>query len=258
MKMTLQKISKKSMVFAMALGVFATSCTKENPTAPNLPPSTSMSMDNSFSGAANKTESGIYYGLSALAVGHFNTILAVNLAVPVASFKEAFKHEAVYDVNKKEWVWSYNVVSGVTYTAKLHASLDGDNVKWSMLVSQENGFQDFEWYTGVSKKDGSAGTWSLNKAANAKVAYIQIEWSKDATAGTSQTKFTHVEPVVGNGNYILWKSTADAEFNRYYDIYKDQALTQIMWNSSDRHGKVIDSGNASHCWNTVQEDGACQ
>ena len=32
-----------------------------------------------------------------------------------------------------------------------------------------------------SKKDGSAGTWSLNKAANAKVAYIQIEWSKDAS-----------------------------------------------------------------------------
>ena len=265
MKSTIKNQSKKLLVLAMALGVFATSCKKENPEAPDLPPSSSMSMDNSaFGGGANKTQGGFYFSASALLVGYFNTIIVVNLAVPVASFKEAFKHEAVYDVNAKEWVWSYNVVLGTTYTAKLHASEDGDNINWKMVVSQQGGFQDFVWYTGVSKKDGTSGTWSLNKSATDKVGYIDIAWSKNEGAGTAETKFTYSEPnQAGTGNYILWKQTADAEFNGHYDIYDKGKLelTQIMWNKTDGHGKVIGADLVSHCWDTaanMQADIVCK
>lgn len=261
MKSTIKNQSKKLLVLAMAIGVFATSCKKENPDAPALPPTSSMSMDNSaFGGGSNKTETGVYFGISALLVGYFNTIIVVNLAVPVASFKEAFSHEAVYDVNKKEWVWSYNVVAGSTYTAKLHASEDGDNIKWTMVISQQNGFQDFTWYTGVSKKDGTSGTWSLNKDVLSPVSYIDIAWSKNDAAGTAETKFTYVEPMQpGAGNYILWKKSTDAEFDGHYDIY-DKAkleLTQIMWNSTDKHGKIIGADTVSHCWDTMQQDVTC-
>jgi hypothetical protein len=260
MKSTIKNQSKKFLVLAMALGVFATSCKKDNPAAPALPPSSSMSMDNSFDGSSNKTESGWNFGVASLAVGVYNTVLAVNLAVPVAAFKEALKHEAVYDVNKKEWVWSYNVVVGVTYTVKLHASESGDNINWTMVISQQNGFQDFTWYTGVSKKDGTSGSWSLNKDVYTPVSYVDIEWSKDAAAGTAQTKFSYVEPSQsGTGNYILWRKTADVEFNAHYDIYDKSKteLTQIMWNSTDRHGKYILPDTTSHCWDTAQQDVNC-
>ncbi|MFM7022120.1 MAG: hypothetical protein ACKOXB_04020 [Flavobacteriales bacterium] len=254
MNSTIKKQSKKFLVLALALGVFATSCKKENPEAPDLPPSSSMTMDNSaFGGGANKTEGGVYFTASALLVGYFNTVIVVNLAVPVAAFKEAINHEAVYDVNAKEWVWSYNVVVGTTYTVKLHASESGENINWKMVISQKNGFQDFVWYTGVSKKDGTSGTWSLNKDVYTPVTYVDIEWSKNETAGTAQTKFIYSEPnQAGTGNYILWKKTADAEFDGHYDIYDKgkSELTQIMWNKADGHGKVIDKDNVSHCWDT--------
>ncbi len=258
MKSTIKNQSKKLLVLVVALGVFATSCKKDNPAAPSLPPSSSMSMDNSaFGGGSNKTEGGITFGLVSLAVGFYNAIIVVNLAVPVASFKEAMKHEAVYDVNAKEWVWSYNVlVNSITYTAKLHASESGDNINWKMLVSQQGGFTDFEWYTGVSKKDGTSGSWSLNKAADNKVAYLTIDWSKDDKAGTNQSKFTYVEPnQTGTGNYILLKTTTDIEFDGHYDVYDNakKELTQIMWNKSDKHGKVIDKDGLGHCWDTAQK-----
>ncbi|MCX6181938.1 MAG: hypothetical protein NT150_08440, partial [Bacteroidetes bacterium] len=194
MKSTIKNQSKKLLVLAMALGVFATSCKKENPAAPELPPASSMSMDDSFQNGTNKTE-GLASGLCALAMLQWNATIFVNVAVPVASFKEAFNHEAVYDVNTKEWVWSYNiVVAGKTFTAKLQASASGDEINWKMVVSQQGGFSNFVWYTGVSRKDGTAGTWSLNKEVLTPVTYLNIEWSKDASDASAKTKFMYVEP----------------------------------------------------------------
>jgi len=262
MKSTIKNQSKKLLIVAMALGVFATACKTTNPTAPSLPPSSSMNMDNSYSGGqSNKTASGLNCAAAVTAIGWFDLIIDLNVAIPVASFNEAMKHEAVYDANAKEWVWSYNVVVvGITYTANLHASESGDNINWKMVISQQGGFQNFTWYTGVSKKDGTSGTWSLIKSPNANVSFLDIAWNKNSSAGTADTKFTYVEPnQSGTNSYVWWKLTTDIEYNGHYDIYNasNQQLTQIMWNKTNKNGEIISADSTTHCWDNTQQDIIC-
>ncbi len=258
MNLSFVKHKKSLAIIALATTMTFASCNKDKD-APALPSVTSMDAGTSDFGGSAKTE-GVAYGLVTLGIAYWNTAIAINLAVPVASFKEAFNHTAVYDSKAKEWIWSYDVKVGfLTYTANLHASEDGDNIKWKMLLSQKSGFQNFEWYTGTSKKDGTSGQWKLNKDVTSPTGYIQIDWTK-ASDGTHSTKFLLTDPNdVNYTSYIDYSVTNETEFNGHYNIFEvGKGLTQVMWNKTDKHGKVINNASTSYCWDNATNDVTCQ
>ncbi|MFZ9848672.1 MAG: hypothetical protein ACO3EE_11040 [Flavobacteriales bacterium] len=260
MKSFITRQSKKVAIVALAVGLMTTSCNKDKD-APALPAATSMDFSSSSLTGSNKTE-GIAYGYVTAGMYYWNSVIALNIAVPVASFKEAFNHEAKYSSKDKDYVWSYDVVvKGTKYTANLHGKVDGDEVAWKMLVSQQGGFQNYEWYTGTSKLDGTSGQWKLNKGATSgTVNYLIIDWTNNSTNSTHSTKFTVSDANdTAYGNYINYYVNTDAEFNGHYDIYDaaKKELTQVMWSTADRHGKVIGPLGNSACWDSATNDVSC-
>jgi hypothetical protein len=260
MKSFITRQSKKMAVLALAVGLMATSCNKDKD-APALPAATSMEFSSTSLSGSKKTD-GLAYDLVSFGMTYWNTVIAANIAVPVASFKEAFNHEAKYSSKDKDYVWSYDVVvKNIKYTANLHGKVDGDKVAWKMLVSQQGGFQDYEWYTGTSKVDGTSGQWKLNRGATSgTVTYLTIDWTNNSSNSTHSTKFTLSDANdVNFGNYINYYVNTDAEFNGHYDVYDavKKELIQIMWSTADRHGKVIGADLESSCWDSATNDVNC-
>ncbi len=117
----------KSILIIIALGLFSSGCTKQQP-EPELPPPGSfvMEIDGMWT---NSPAPGDYPGIlstsnflfAAANIYWWNSVLTVQLAVPVAAFLESFNHEPVWDNTAKAWIWSYSVnVNNDTYLAQLH------------------------------------------------------------------------------------------------------------------------------------------
>ena len=175
----------KNLIFAaiIAGSLLNVSCKKDPADAPTIPPQSSLNIDFSDFQGSGKTDTlitgeGSYWGRSITHVVIWNIVLTVNLAIPVASFKEAMNHTPKYVSKKKGWLWQYTVNHATgTYTAKLYGKKESGEVHWEMLISKAGSYDDVEWYTGISQDDNTAGTWTLNKNAQNAQAYMEVTWS---------------------------------------------------------------------------------
>jgi hypothetical protein len=148
-------MTSKMIIYVTGILVFFTviiiACEKEKKTsAPELPPLSTISMQVDDLSMAEKA-AGSYSNIitAALATGYWNTVLTAYLAVPVASYAEAFNHPA-QRLDNNTWEWTYQVVvQDTTYTANLFAFIESDGINMEMHISKEGGFQDFVWYTGT-------------------------------------------------------------------------------------------------------------
>lgn len=280
----------KKLVFAFALllsfSVFQ-SCQKdsiENPeeqVAPTLPPAESFIMP--FTGYEDIDTTGLihngelderggptsfrnwFYAGSNIVV--WNVILGVNMAIPVASFMEAFNHDAVYD-GQGAFVWSYDFNLGNdTFLAELSARLINGNqdVEWVMNISKVGGFTNVEWYRGVTSRDNSRATWTLNHRPNNPEPLIDILHERDIATNQISTRYTNLIPNnENNGDYIEYKTLVNSDFNRSYDVFRANTneLLEIEWNAPSREGRVRNpdffNDNDWRCWDQDLRDTDCQ
>ena len=202
---------------------------------------------------------------SALNVLVWQTVVNVTMAVPVATFGEAFNHDPVF-IGNDTYEWKYNVRDGFkVYTCTLTGQLlNADNdVDWTMTVSLRNGFQDFVFYTGTTSNDGRTAVWNLNHEPNAPEAFLNIAYS-----GTSDNdftiKYTNVKPNhPENGDFIEYRADATADFNRAYDVYQieDDNFLEIQWDEPAGFGRVKNLKHFGddnwHCWDENGDDTNC-
>ncbi|MCX6223694.1 MAG: hypothetical protein NTV01_02915 [Bacteroidia bacterium] len=254
------------LVSCMIACIFA-SCKKEN-VAPALPPEGSMVMkfDGFWSGTPKSVsvpKSNFLY--ASLNVSWWNLVLTVQLSIPVATFIESFNHQPVWDGGLDVWIWSYQVpVGSDIFTAELHGKDNGDEVNWNMYISKTGGFTDFLWYSGVSRKDNTSGTWYLNKAPENPTDYLQIDWNNNSDE-TADIRYQNVIPGANeNGSYIKYGIVGDLPLNSYYDIFghTDSRLINIKWNSTSHAGRVMDqkyfTDSNWHCWDELFINTNCQ
>ena len=271
-------------VLVLSISIFQ-SCAKEdqdNEVAPNLPPvesfimpfdgfedaDTTGMMPNDGSGANERTPTFHNWFYSATNVVVWNTILTVNLAIPVASFYGAFDNDAQFQGNGV-WLWSYDFQgpAGINYTANLYGELvPGQQVNWEMFISQEGGFVDVLWYSGTTATDGSYAQWTLNHQPNNLQPMIGVEYNKDNGNGMESIRYTNIIPGnAGNGGYIEFRTTDDqtVDYNKAYDIFKAETdnLLEINWNKPNNNGRVKDEekfGDTDwHCWDVNLQDTEC-
>lgn len=280
----------KKLVFAFALlmsfSVFQ-SCQKDpvdNPderVAPTLPPAESFIMP--FTGYEDLDTTGLhsqtelderggptsfrnwFYAGSNLVV--WNVIVAVNMAVPVASFLEAFNHDAVYD-GQGAFIWTYEFnVGNDTYVANLSARFANNDldVEWVMNISKVGGFSNVEWYRGVTARDNSRATWSLNHRPNNPQALLDILHEKDLATGAITTRYTNRIPNnENNGDYVEYQTFTSGDFNRGYDVFRanNNELLEIEWNAPRGEGRVRNPGffndDQWYCWDENLRDTSCQ
>ncbi len=271
----------KKLRFALVLFVsvfLMQSCQKDDLTspdpqgkkAPELPAVESFVMPFSdfeeFRGEEDsRTLSNWMYAASNVLV--WNTILTVNLVVPVAAFYESFNHQAVYQ-GSGIWLWAYDVtVQGNTYNAELYGELlVNDEIKWDMYVSQEGGFQQMHWYSGITAIGGAYANWTLNYNPNNPTPLLDIDYQRNDGNDVETIRYTNIIPSdPGNGGYIEHRvSTGQGvEFNRAYDVYKIEIdnLLEIQWNKPSNDGRVKDpeyfQDSEWHCWASNLQDIDC-
>jgi len=280
----------KKLSFAFALLLFFSvfqSCQKdpiENPdelVAPSLPPAESFIMP--FTGYEDLDTTGLhsngdlderggptsfrnwFYAGSNLVV--WNLIVGVNMAIPVASFLEAFNHDAVYD-GQGAFIWSYDFNLGNdTFMANLSARLINNNqdVEWIMNISKVGGFTNVEWYRGVTSRDNSRASWSLNHRPNNPQSLLDILHEKDLATGEISTRYTNRIPSdPNNGDYIEYRTSNGNTFNRAYDVFRanNNEMLEVEWKAPSGEGRVRNpnffTDNDWHCWDQDLRDTTCQ
>ncbi len=216
--------------------------------------------------SANEVLSYRNWGWAATNVFIWNTLLTVGLAVPVASYVEAFNHEAVKQPDGKKWLWSYNfTVLGIMHTAELYGYINGDRVKWEMYISKHEFYSRFLWYYGYANLQLTQGKWTLNNNPNKPDSLLSIVWERNPDNSTAQIKYTNVLPEgPENGGYIHYGITTNTPYNAFYDVYNKglNNHTNIEWNRATKEGRVSDLHHFQdtdwHCWGPNLEDVDCQ
>lgn len=205
------------------------------------------------------------WGWAATNVFIWNTLLTVGLAVPVASYIEAFNHEAVKQPNGK-WLWSYNfIVLGTMHTAELYGYKDGERVKWEMYISKHEFYTRFLWYYGYANIQVTQGKWTLNNNPNKPDSLLSIVWERNPDNSTAQIKYKNVVPEgPENGGYIHYGITTNTPYDAFYAVYNKglDNLTNIEWSRATKEGRVSDFHHFQdtdwHCWGPNLEDVDCQ
>ena len=266
-------------LLALMLMVIVFTCSKDSTepqaTPPALPPESSFFIDFSdFTGKDNITlpkgsdillQTYENWGWAVLNVAVWNTILTVNLAVPVAAFKASFYQTPVQQPDGS-WVWSYQFNAGMnSYNAELHGAVTAEGTHWEMYISKDQGFQKFLWYTGGSDLPHSQGSWLLYKSPADPVPYIEIEWSRSLQDSTGEIVYTHVEggDQSAAGGYIHYGRTVNLPYDCFYKVYAQTTNNQvdIEWSRQNVEGRVRDELHFEnldwHCWNEALEDTEC-
>jgi hypothetical protein len=258
----IRRIWTSRYVFMM-LGICSVSilsCEKDKKDAPELPPESAFVINFSdFQDNQKSTQTYANWTTAAITVGVWNTVLAVTLAVPVASYIEAFNHKPVR-VDNNTWKWSYSVlVNSVNYTADLYADVLDTKVNWEMYISQEGGFSNFLWYKGTCDILRTHGTWTLYHGPASNKEFLEIEWNHDWEINTGDIRYTNIlSPSEGNGDYIFAGLTNDTPYNTFYDIYdnSEDNLVKINYNTETKEGSIY-YDSSWHCWNSSLQDIEC-
>ena len=256
------------IIILLSLFVFVSlqSCKKDNGIAPEVPPQASFVPD--FTDFQNDKafadSTYVNWTHSAVNVLVWNTIIVVGLAVPVASYIEAFNHEAVYQ-SDNTWLWEYSFdVGSSSFTARLYGTIKTGYIDWSMYISKAGVYEDFLWYSGTSMLDGSSVDWILYDNPTGQTELLSIEWFKSSDT-TGNITYTNIVPGGNeNGGYIKYGNDSETDLNAYYLIYNKglDNLTHIEWSQPNQNGRVKDElkfGDTNwHCWDTNYQDIDCE
>lgn len=247
----------------------------EQPTTPpELPPKSSMSSDmGNFS--SNEEKSTTVNGVSNFQFAAGNVIfwqsfLAVDLAIPVAAFNEAFNHNFEYLKTDQQWKSEYSVsVANQEISATLYAKRSDNNnkVMWKMYLSSEGKFDDFLWFEGESNINNTGGFWTLYKSPSAPRPVLRINWDRIDGEAVSST-YTLVDVNSDKeGSSIAYGLSSENGFTHRYAVTIESKNQEgydlsILYNQETRVGKVKSethyNDNIWHCWNENLEDTNCE
>jgi hypothetical protein len=237
------------------------SCKKEKEdAAPLLPPMSSFAIDvSAFAEADMKkvTDTCSYFHIVSGVVSYWNLALSLSLAIPVASYAEALKQDAVR-LDNDTWTWSYAV--NEMYSADLVADVVSDSVYFGMYITKTGAFDSLLWFSGKCDILRTGGEWTIfNIPLRASSAWLAIDWNADYETETFDIKYTVVDPENEYCNsYIEYGKTADTDYDVYYDLYNslEDILYTVNFNSETEVGFVAYDGN-QYCWNENHANCVC-
>jgi hypothetical protein len=240
---------KKRLYLVFGIVLFGTlllnnGCKKDEDGASiTLPPieSFAINMDDFPSGKKVVIDPQSNYNLAAYSLLYWNSVLAVNLGVPVAVYAAALQQEPV-QLTENSWKWEFTTnVGEITYTADLRAEVYNDSVSVGMYISEEAGFQNFLWYTGKFDRDRTGGEWTIYMDPVEPTAWLNIEWDINWNLETFDTKYTVIlESNDYFGSYIQYGLTDDTDYNAYYNLHDslEDIYYSINYNTTTTAGKI--------------------
>ena len=270
MKMKFLKPVSYLLILMTGLAITFTSC-ENSPKVMDLPPTESLQIDldmfPSNGGSANKAALASYgnWGFSSLTALVWQTVLVVNVAIPVAAYAEAFNHTPVY-LEDETWEWSYTVpVNGAIYEASLIGSrIDNETFSMEMYLSKsgDEDFTDFLWFSGVIRYDHTAANWSMNQSPSEPAAFLEIVYNKDFEADSANIRYTVVDPDSDLYQaYIAYGIDPAYDYDAFYTVMTGEGYTFIEWSTTSAAGRVQDENHFQdalwHCWDSLLLDVDC-
>jgi len=224
-------------------------------------PSDNTVSANSISAQASTSPTYTNFIQATAQVTVWSTLLKIGLAVPVAAFAESFRHPAQLR-SDGDWVWSYAVpINGIIHTVELHAAVSDDVIDWNLYVTKPGSYLDFNWISGVSKRDGSGGSWLIYESPTAPQPLLDIQWTRDTQQRVAQVTYTNVRPGdADNGAYISYGINDGSDYNAYFDIYQKAVgnLIEIDWHRTVHNGRIKNPAYYAdadwHYWNALLQD----
>jgi hypothetical protein len=226
--------------------------------------STSVSVGEPFSLYSPLSTNQSNWNYAALTVGFWSVVVVGGLAVPVAAFRESFQHTPVQQPDGS-WKWAYSVnIGAFVYSAELHGQFIPEGVHWDMRISKEGEYEDFLWYYGEHNLPATEGLWVLKQSPAVPNDLLQIDWSRNISAGTYNITYTNIVPSgPENGGYIDFQYTDGIPYDYICDIYNkgQDNHTYIEYGSSTGEGRIKDfnhfGDNDWHCWDSDRMNIAC-
>ena len=285
---SMKKLTSISLAIVLMAGLFLGCKKTDDQVAPILPPAGSMTIDfsNFTSTQKSATIESQVNGVAAadksnlntavLIAGVWNYILGVNLVVPVSSFKLAMNSTPTFlGENKWEWKYSFDVVGGTKYKARLTGLVGSSDVKWEMYISREgvsNAFSEVKWFEGSSALDGKSGQWTLNHSKEFLEPMLQIDWVAVGT-GMGKIKYTYVRETKDDRSADFFK-TSSIEYgltanplNAYYNVHQNTGVANsfndvnIEWSTTTFNGHIKSNNvffnDLWHCWNGTGDNVDC-
>jgi hypothetical protein len=275
-----------SLLSLALLTVLFSGCEKKKDSPPALPPAATMSIDFSNFVSSAKSGTSVYevkgvnvvdksnWTLAATVAGTWNVILAVNLAVPVASFGVAVNKTPVY-LDNKTWEWTYDFNSiGATYKARLTGQIRTTDIKWEMYISRDGigAFSEILWYQGTSNLDGKSGQWILNHSQAFPEPMLQIDWTASGTA-VSNIKYTYIRDKKDDRSVDPFKNSfieyglTTTTLNAFYNVHQNTGAVNVFNDVSIEWSTTIHNGHIKanyyfqdtnwHCWNEIGSNVIC-
>ncbi|MDA7501650.1 hypothetical protein N8482_00080 [Chitinophagales bacterium] len=268
-------------LIALAFFVFP-SCEKEGLNnggddplaAPSLPPVEIHEMPvNEIAEAENTMEdptgeiSYSHWIHSGVNVAVWNTVITLNMAVPIAAFKTALNGQGSF-IGDNTFQWNYNYTAplnlgGKTYQIVLTGQYINNfqDVLWTMSASQAGAFSNFVWYTGVVSVNHNSSEFTLYSRPNNPEETVSVSFERNGS--DASLRFTNIVPNnAANGQYIEYRSTTDGSFNRAFDLQLEAGnLLEIEWNAPENDGRVRHESHFAdsewHCWNSAKINVNC-
>jgi len=160
------------------------------------------------------------------------------------------------------WQWAYSVD---TYTARLVATrISNEKFTAEMFISKTGAgaYEDFKWFEGTVRYDHTHANWKMYESPVNNVQWLDIEWTKDWEADTSQITYTNVKAGAKEfGSYITYGITDDADYNAFYTLSSLASEVNIKYNTLTKEGRVkapvYFEDSEWHCWNEQFQDTEC-
>lgn len=240
---------------------------------PDLPTQTSMNVDfGLFSSGggpalardltAAAASSQLNFGTAALTVVVAQAVTALHLAVPAAVFAVAANNTPSFEDDGR-WHWRYTAShQGQLWTAHLSGAVDGNQVSWDMRITAPQSdppLDEFLWYGGASRTDGTSGTWRFNDPSNPAGSneVARVDWTHVSADDHSVTiTVTGGDNV---GDVLIAEHTGDERFVTWTDASNGNTV-EIWWNVATGAGYIIAPnfrGGVQSCWDENQNDVAC-
>jgi hypothetical protein len=264
-----QKTIISLMAIAVMIALVVTSCSKDDEvSAPTMPPIESFQMDFSeftvfpdTNDVKKSMPSYRHFTYSFVTVGIWNLVTTVTLAVPVAVYMESFNHTPEF-LGDETWQWTYSIN---TYTARLVTTRKSNEEFTAEMFITKTGmdaFEDFKWFEGTIRYDHTHASWKLYESPANNVQWLDIEWTKDWEAGTSEITYTNVKAGSEEfGGYITYGIIDDPDYDAFYTLSTATNDVNIKYNTETKAGRVkspVHFGDSEwHCWNEQFQDADC-